>query len=73
MGGMIGAVYALSHYNPDHSPWWPVPAIVRRNCFVTEARAKEGGTLEYALEAGEQNSSNAVTKEKACNDRLVSS
>jgi hypothetical protein len=33
--------------------------------FVTEARAKEGGTLEYAFEAGEQNSSSAVTKEKA--------
>ena len=27
--------------------------------------AKDGGTLEYVYEAGEQNSSNAVTKEKA--------
>ena len=27
--------------------------------------AKDGGTLEYVFEAGEQNSPNAVTKEKA--------
>src|ERR1700732_4939854 len=27
--------------------------------------AKDGGTLEYIFEAGEQNSPNAVTKEKA--------
>jgi hypothetical protein len=63
-GRIIGAVYALSHYNPDHSPCWPVPAMsVAIVSF--EARTKEGGTLEYAFEAGEQNSSNAVTKEKA--------
>jgi hypothetical protein len=30
-----------------------------------EAQAKDGGTLEYVFEAGEQNSPNAVTKEKA--------
>jgi hypothetical protein len=29
-----------------------------------EQPAKDGGTLEYVFEAGEQNSSNAITKEK---------
>jgi hypothetical protein len=51
-------------YNPDHSPCWPVPAMSVESVSF-EARIKEGGTLEYAFEAGEQNSSNAVTKEKA--------
>jgi hypothetical protein len=42
--------------NPDHSPYWPVPAMSVEIRFVTEARDKEGGTLEYAFEAGEENS-----------------
>jgi hypothetical protein len=31
--------------------------------------AKDGGTLEYVFEAGEQNSPNAATKEKAAEIR----
>jgi hypothetical protein len=33
--------------------------------FRYRGGAKDGGTLEYVFEAGEQNSPNAVTKEKA--------
>jgi len=33
--------------------------------FQYHGAAKDGGTLEYVFEAGEQNSPNAVTKEKA--------
>jgi hypothetical protein len=33
--------------------------------FRYRGAAKEGGTLEYVFEGGEQNSPNAVTKEKA--------
>ena len=33
--------------------------------FRYRGAAKDGGTLEYVFEAGEQNSLNAVTKEKA--------
>jgi hypothetical protein len=33
--------------------------------FRFRGAAKDGGTLEYVFEAGEQNSPNAVTKEKA--------
>src|ERR1700738_5152589 len=33
--------------------------------FRYRGAAKDGGTLEYVFEAGEQNSTNAVTKEKA--------
>jgi hypothetical protein len=33
--------------------------------FRYRGAAKDGGTLEYTFEAGEQNSPNAVTKEKA--------
>ena len=33
--------------------------------FRYRSAAKDGGTLEYVFEAGEQNSPNAVTKEKA--------
>jgi hypothetical protein len=33
--------------------------------FRYQGAAKDGGTLEYVFEAGEQNSPNAVTKEKA--------
>ena len=44
--------------------FWRFPQC-RSNCFDTEGAAKDGGTLEYIFEAGEQNSPNAVTKEKA--------
>jgi hypothetical protein len=33
--------------------------------FRYRGAAKDGGTLEYVFQAGEQNSPNAVTKEKA--------
>jgi hypothetical protein len=33
--------------------------------FRYQGAAKEGGTLEYIFEAGEQNSPDAVTKDKA--------
>jgi hypothetical protein len=33
--------------------------------FRYRGAAKDGGTLEYVFEGGEQNSANAVTKEKA--------
>src|ERR1700733_14106274 len=33
--------------------------------FRYRGAAKDGGTLEYVFEAGDQNSPNAVTKEKA--------
>jgi hypothetical protein len=33
--------------------------------FRYRGAAKDGGTLEYVFEAGEQNSPNALTKEKA--------
>jgi hypothetical protein len=35
------------------------------NCSVIEVQPRDGGTLEYVFEVGEQNSPNAVTKEKA--------
>ncbi len=41
-------------------PWW---RLQQSQC--TEVRLKDGGTLEYVFEAGEQNFPNAVTKEKA--------
>ena len=41
-----------------------VPAI-SVELFRYRGAAKDGGTLEYVFEAGEQNSPNAVTKEKA--------
>ena len=40
-----------------------VPAIAVE-LFPYRGAAKDGGTLEYVFEAGEQNSPNAVTKEK---------
>jgi hypothetical protein len=46
--------------------------------FRYQGPAKDGGTLEYVFEAGEQNSPDAVTKEKASeiaadfNDDLLS-
>jgi hypothetical protein len=33
--------------------------------FRYRGAAKDGGTLEYVFEAGEQNSPSAITKEKA--------
>src|SRR6202521_1285323 len=44
--------------------FWRFPQC-RSNCFDTEGAAKDGETLEYVFEAGEQNSPNAITKEKA--------
>ena len=41
-----------------------VPAL-SVELFRYRGAAKDGGTLEYVFEAGEQNSPNAVTKEKA--------
>jgi hypothetical protein len=41
-----------------------VPAM-SDELFRYRGAAKDGGTLEYVFEAGEQNSPNAVTKEKA--------
>jgi hypothetical protein len=41
-----------------------VPAI-SVELFRYRGAAKDGGTLEYVFEAGEQNSPNAVRKEKA--------
>jgi hypothetical protein len=40
----------------------PVMAV---ELFRYRGAAKDGGTLEYVFDAGEQNSPNAVTKEKA--------
>src|ERR1700674_532164 len=34
--------------------------------FRYRGAAKDGGTLEYVFEAGEQNSPNAITKENCC-------
>jgi hypothetical protein len=42
----------------------PIPAV-SVGLFRYRGAAKDGGTLEYIFEAGEQNSPNAVTKEKA--------
>ena len=41
-----------------------VPAI-SLELFRYRGAAKDGGTLEYVFEAGEQNSPDAITKEKA--------
>ena len=41
-----------------------VPAL-SVELFRYRGAAKDGGTLEYVFDAGEQNSPNAVTKEKA--------
>jgi hypothetical protein len=41
-----------------------VPAMLV-DLFRDRGTAKNGGTLEYVFEGGEQNSPNAVTKEKA--------
>jgi len=59
---MMKADYALSCYIPD-SLLLAVPAI-SVELFRYRGAANDGGTLEYLFEAGEQNSPNAVTKEK---------
>jgi hypothetical protein len=41
-----------------------VPAMPAE-LFRYRGAAKDGGTLEYVFDAGEQNSPNAITKEKA--------
>jgi hypothetical protein len=41
-----------------------VPALAVE-LFRYQGAAKDGGTMEYVFDAGEQNSPNAVTKEKA--------
>src|ERR1700748_1487832 len=41
-----------------------VPAM-STELFRYRGAAKDGGTLEYVFEGGEQNSPNAITKEKA--------
>jgi hypothetical protein len=43
--------------------WLTVPAL-SVELFRYPSAAKDGGTLEYVFEAGEQNSPNAITKEK---------
>jgi hypothetical protein len=44
--------------------WLSVPAM-SEELYRYRGAARDGGTLEYIFEAGEQNSPNAVTKEKA--------
>jgi hypothetical protein len=60
---MIEADDALPRYNPDHPPAGSSSNVG----WAVQYRgaAKDGGTLEYVFETGEQNSPNAVTKEKA--------
>ena len=60
---MMKADYALSCYIPD-SLLLAVPAM-SVELFRYRGAANDGGTLEYVFEAGEQNSPNAITKEKA--------
>ena len=60
---MIKADDALPRDSPNH-PSLTVPAM-SVELYRYRGAAKDGGTLEYVFEAGEQNSPNAVTKEKA--------
>ena len=55
--------HAIPRYNPDH-PLAGGSSHVRRVVSISGC-AKDGGTLEYIFEAGEQNSPNAVTEEAA--------
>jgi hypothetical protein len=56
------STYALPRYNPDHRLAGRSSHVGR---VVSIPRRGQGrGTLEYVFEAGEQNSPNAVTKEK---------
>jgi hypothetical protein len=58
-----GSSYALPVYFPNR-PFDDPSSHVGR-LFRYRGAAKDGGTLEYIFEAGDQNSPNAVTKEKA--------
>ena len=44
---------------------WLAAPVMAVELFRYRGAAKDGGTLEYVFEAGEQNCPNAVTKEKA--------
>jgi hypothetical protein len=55
--------YALPRHNTSHPPVVPSDAVGRT--VSIPRRRENGGTLEYVFEAGEQNSPDAVTKEKA--------
>ena len=57
------ALYALHHYRI--SPLLLSLPGLSVELFRYRGAAKDGGTLEYVFQAGEQNSPNAVTKEKA--------
>jgi hypothetical protein len=46
------------------TPFLATP-VTSAELFRYRGAAKDGGTLEYVFEGGEQNSPNAVTKEKA--------
>jgi hypothetical protein len=58
----VNGFFSQRHKPPSFC-WWFQPCQL--SCFVYRGAAKDGGTLEYVFEAGEQNSPNAVTKEKA--------
>jgi hypothetical protein len=55
--------YALPRHRISHHLAAP-PGAVGRTVSIPR-RSEDGGTLEYVFEAGEQNSPDAVTKEKA--------
>jgi hypothetical protein len=55
--------YALPRHRTSHPPVVPSGAVGRT--FQYRGAAKDGGTLEYVFEAGEQNSPDAVAKEEA--------
>ena len=57
------ALYALPRYRI--SPLLLSLPGLSVELFRYRGAAKDGGTLEYVFQAGEQNSPNAVTKEKA--------
>jgi hypothetical protein len=44
---------------------FPAAPAISVELFRYRGAAKDGGTLEYVFEGGEQNSPNAITKEKA--------
>jgi hypothetical protein len=55
----------------EPTPSTPAAALASTplELFRYRGAAKDGGTLEYVFEAGEQNSPNAVTKEKAAENQ----
>jgi hypothetical protein len=59
---MIEADDALPRNDPDHRPALGSGNV--RRAFRYRGVAKDGGTLEHVFEAREQNSPNAITKEK---------